>query len=114
VLLVWAMGGQETLVWAQGSGVLSMTCSTGSKNGQWWLSRPEGGVACHHGGPVGELHLRPQPPPGLAKKKKKGGTATEHTLCCSHSPGNTPTLPLLLPNTPGSAHMLDHCHFPGH
>ena len=31
----------------------------------------------------------------------------------SHSSGSIPTLLLPLPNTLGSAHMLDHCHFPG-
>ena len=32
--------------------------------------------------------------------------------CCSHYPGNTPTLQLPLPNTLGGAQTLGHCPFP--
>ena len=68
-------------------------------------------MTCHHWGPVSELHLQPQSPQVSAKKtktktkqktkqqQKKRALQPSTTHCCSHPPGNTPTLQLPLPNT---------------
>ena len=77
------------------------------------LRRLEGGVACHHRVPGGGLHLWPQSPQGLEKKKKKKKALQPSTICYgSHSPGNTPALQLPLPNALGDVQTLGHCPFP--
>ena len=52
---------------------MPLTRSTGGRHRPWQsCQRPEGGETCHHWGPVSGLHLRPQSPQGLSKKKKRG------------------------------------------
>ena len=60
--------------------MVPLAWSKGSRDRPWQESqRPEGGVACHCWGPVSGLHLQPQSPQGLGKKKKEG-TATKHHM----------------------------------
>ena len=65
------------------------------------ISETRGGVACHHWGCVNRLHLGPQSPQRLSKKRALQPSTTH---VWSHIPGNTPTLLLPLPKSPGSAH----------
>ena len=46
------------------------------------------------------------------QKEKKRALQPSTICCCFHSPGNTPTLQLPLPNALGSAQTLGHCLFP--
>ena len=66
--------------------------------------------------PLGACEWAPPATPvtsGVGKKEKKRALQPITMRWCSHSPGNTPTLLLPLPNTLGSAKMLDHCPCPG-
>ena len=115
-LLMQVTGSWIPLGWAKGSRGLSvMWCllhdlqAAGMDSGG--ISEAEGGIACHNWGPVTGLHLQPQSPQGLAKKKKRGEKKNT-TQGSSHSPGNTPTMQLPLANALGRAQMLDHCPFP--
>ena len=68
-------------------------------------------MTCHHWGPVSRLHLQTSHLRDQQKKKRALQPSTTHY--CSHSSGSIPALLLSLPNALESAHMLDHCRFPG-
>ena len=83
-LLMQVTGSWIPLGWAKGSRGLSvMWCllhdlqAAGMDSGG--ISEAEGGIACHNWGPVTGLHLQPQSPQGLAKKKKEGSATKHHT-----------------------------------
>ena len=73
--------------------------------------RQVGGMACHHCRPVSGLHLQPQSPQGLAKKKKErereSTVIKHHTLLLSRPWEHTHRA-----NALGGTKMLDHCPFP--
>ena len=65
--------------------------------------------------PLGACEWAPPVTPvtsGVGKKEKKRALQPSTICCCSHSPGNTPTLQLPLPNALGGAQTLGHCPFP--
>ena len=64
---------------------------------------PEVGVACHHYESMKRHHLQPQSPQRSAQRRALQPSTTR---CCSHSPGNTYTLLLPLPNTLGTCLKL--------
>ena len=90
------------LAWAKGSEGLSMT---------WYLLCDLQVVGTNQSshlrnqrealGVVNMLHVWPQSPQRLAKKRT---LQLSTTCCCSHSPGRISPLLLPLPNTPSSTH----------
>ena len=101
VSLVWAIGGWAPLVWAKGRGrvkcnVEPLARSTDRRaKPQKSSQKPEGSV--------NRLHLWAQSP---QRSVERWALQPSTNCCCSYSPGNTPTLLLPLPNTPGSIHTF--------
>ena len=96
-----------TSVWSKGSRgpkcySAPLVGSTGGRNKpQQSSQKPKRGVACHNYGSMNRVHLWPQSPQRSAIKR---APQLSTTCCCSHPPGNAPTLQLPLPNAPSCAH----------
>ena len=105
--LVWATGGQASLGELREAGRLRATqcllCElhvAGTHYSSHLRNQKEAWPAPHRGLGIGSTCN----PSHLRGRQKHRAPQPTTTCCCSHSPGNTPTLLLPLSNTMGSAH----------
>ena len=72
----------------------------------WWQGQTTTLISDSRGGhdlsALGVQEETPLATPITWEGTTEEGIVTEHHLCCSHSPGNSHTLPLSLPNAPGT------------